>query len=232
MEEGLGPHDRAVIVPPEGPVEIARPSTPPVIYQPARPETPTTFDYDRIPEEHRAFVQRAALSSRTRMTRMARDMYHFGAELCEIKDRLAHGLFLDWLEQELGMSSRTAERMMQVRIRLGGKIDIVSNLPATALYKLTAPSVPVDVFNECMALAECGQLTAVGIDQLTQAATRKRQPADDADCDALVLMKQLIAGHEAALGVRLTKAAIADINIYLRRLMAAQRSAVVAPHVH
>lgn len=54
-------------------------------------------------------------------------------------------MFLPWIEAEFGMTDRTARRFMDVASSFSVKVDIVSDLPATALYELAAPSTPQSV---------------------------------------------------------------------------------------
>mgnify|MGYP001811117618 CR=1 FL=1 len=231
MSDELGAHDSQPAD--EAPVSLALAIRAPTALAPQRQPTEGTFDYDRVPEEHRHFVRTATSSSRARMRRMASDAYHFGAELCEVKSRLDHGLFLDWLGQALGMSARTAERLMQIRLKIGGKIDTLSNLPVTTLYRLTAPSFPGDVFDHCMALAEQGQLTAATVEHAVRAAkTRKKTPPETNDNDALGLLQHLLAGSEDIFAARLTAARIDGIARYLRALMTSRRGAAEAPPLH
>ncbi|GIV73560.1 DUF3102 domain-containing protein [Caldilinea sp.] len=65
-----------------------------------------------------------------------------GRHLLAVKARLSHGQWLDWLAVEFGMSDRTAQRMMAVAERFGGKSDNLSNLSASVLYLLAADSTP------------------------------------------------------------------------------------------
>lgn len=58
---------------------------------------------------------------------------------------LGHGRFLAWIEAEFEMSDAAALRFMQVAERYGSKSVIVTNLPPTVLYALSAPSTPEEV---------------------------------------------------------------------------------------
>ena len=68
-----------------------------------------------------------------------------GKDLLAVKDRLEHGLFLKWVEAEMGMTARTAQNFMQAAAHFGSKSEIVSHLPPTTLYKLASPSTPAHV---------------------------------------------------------------------------------------
>jgi hypothetical protein len=63
-----------------------------------------------------------------------------------------------WAQAELGMTIRSAERYMLAAAFLNGKPGIVSHLPPTILFALSAPTAPAVVVNEVMAAAETGIL--------------------------------------------------------------------------
>lgn len=65
-----------------------------------------------------------------------------GKELTEVKQRLPHGQFGDWLSQEFSMSDRMARHLMQVYEVYGTKSETVSVLSDSALILLAGPSVP------------------------------------------------------------------------------------------
>ena len=100
------------------------------------------FDYERIPEQHRDAVMRAAINIKPRLKRAAEDLFVIGRELRDIKGRLPHGEYLNWLDMEFGLSERMAQRFMNVNDRLGAKSDKLSVLPPSTLYLLAAPSTP------------------------------------------------------------------------------------------
>jgi len=66
-----------------------------------------------------------------------------GRQLQAVKDALPHGYFGHWIDQEFGMSDRTARNLMSVAAHFG-KTEIVSDLHlhATAAYLLARDSVP------------------------------------------------------------------------------------------
>ena len=100
------------------------------------------YDYERIPEQHRDAVMRAAISIKPRLKRAAGDLFVIGRELRDIKSRLPHGEYTNWLDLEFGLSERMAQRFMNVHDRLGAKSDKLSVLPPSTLYLLAAPSTP------------------------------------------------------------------------------------------
>ena len=72
------------------------------------------YDYSTLPEEDRAFVQHRAEEIRLRERRAARDVVEIGCQLWEVKERLPHGQFGEWVDQEFGWSSSMAANFMNV----------------------------------------------------------------------------------------------------------------------
>lgn len=102
------------------------------------------YDYTTIDEAHRQAVQEAALAIQGRERRAAQDLIAIGQHLIEVKRRLEHGDFTDWLDVEFGYSDRTARSFMSVAREYGGKTEIASVLSGTMLVLLSAPSTPTE----------------------------------------------------------------------------------------
>jgi len=106
-----------------------------------------TFDYNSLDIETRIFVLEKAAVIQERLKRTARDIIAIGQDLIEVKARLQHGQFLNWIEAEFDMSDRHARRFMQVAERFG-KSDKMSIFPVSVLYALAAPSTPDEVIEQ------------------------------------------------------------------------------------
>jgi hypothetical protein len=90
--------------------------------------------------------------------RAVRDIIEIGQRLCEAKELASHGLWINWLEHELGMSPRIAERFMRVG-ELSGKFDQLPNLdfPFSTLALLAAPSTPPEIVTSVINQAKAGK---------------------------------------------------------------------------
>lgn len=88
---------------------------------------------------------------RPRITQMSAEMMIIAHGLLRAKRLLPHGNFGDWVEEELNIGRRTAERIMSVARRFEGKSDTVAHLPATVVYELAAPSTPQEVVDDVIA---------------------------------------------------------------------------------
>jgi hypothetical protein len=121
------------------------------------PVTPATlFDYAALAEDDRAFVLAKTADIRLRMKRAAEDIIAIGRDLVAVKGRLGHGHFEGWLSAEFEWSDQTARRFIHVAERFGDKQQIVAFAPS-ALYALSAPSVPESARQEAEVRASRGE---------------------------------------------------------------------------
>lgn len=112
------------------------------------------FDYGTLDAPTRTFVQEKAQSIHARLKRTAEDIIAIGQDLIDVKARLGHGKFQDWLKAEFEMSLWTANKFVQVSTRF--KSVKFTDLPISILYELAAPSTP-DVVIE---MVESGEIPA------------------------------------------------------------------------
>jgi hypothetical protein len=105
-------------------------------------------------------IDAAAERIRLRLRHSTEDIIAIGKDLLMVKEQLEHGRFEAWIKAEFAMTLRTAERFMSVAERFG-KDDIVSDLSASALYLLAAPSTPEPVIDEVKERAASGEKVTV-----------------------------------------------------------------------
>lgn len=127
------------------------------------------FDYDSLDIETRIFVLDKAASIQARLKRTAEDIIAIGQDLIEVKQRLGHGKFGDWLKSEFEMSQMTAVKFMRVA-DLFSKFKLSLNLPVSVLYELAAPSTPGEVIEQVIE----GQIPAT-LPDIREAKQEKRQ---------------------------------------------------------
>lgn len=116
--------------------------------------TSATFRYEDLTP---AIAEQARTTAERIQGRLRTSYIETGADLLKIKDKLEFGLFGKWLRAEFGWSPRTAENFMNAA-RLYEIDETVSDLPATAVYKLSAPSTPARVRDEIIADFKAGQV--------------------------------------------------------------------------
>jgi hypothetical protein len=115
-----------------------------VISMPASvsPSVRQDFDYSTLDATTSQFVQQQTGEIRALMKRTAQDIIEVGQKLTQVKKKLGHGRFRDWLRSEFQWSVSAATRFMQVSEQF--QFVNLSNLDLapSALYELAAPSTP------------------------------------------------------------------------------------------
>lgn len=154
------------------------------------------FDYSQLDEdaagEARAIVGRYHARQKAYIIDTGRD-------LLAVKARLEHGLFLEWLRSEIGMTPRSAQRAMGAAEALGDKSDTVSYLPPSVLYALSSPSLHALVRQEIVERIETGEdmsprkVEAV----LNEARIRSRQEKTQARSRPEERQRQEAPNHDA-----------------------------------
>lgn len=115
------------------------------------------FDYSQLDSETCAFIQEQTEEIRILMKRTAQGIQKIGQKLLEIKEKLGHGNFLNWLKIEFNWSEPTAQRFMQVA-RQFKSINLMNlSIAPSALYILSAPSTPDSVREEAISRAQAGE---------------------------------------------------------------------------
>ena len=105
------------------------------------------FDYGQIPAGHRERVVRAAEVIREASEAAVDSIVRIGRELAEVKKRLGHGQFTEWIAAEFELSERMAQNYMNVARTYGdeAKAKRVSLFGPSVIYLLAAPSTPDEV---------------------------------------------------------------------------------------
>lgn len=125
------------------------------------------FDYAALDTETRAFVQERAAKIHHLARMTAAGIVQIGQHLTEVKARLKHGQFLEWIRREFAWADRHAQRFMGVYQRI--KSDKLSDLETdsleidvSALYLIAAPKTPEPVRQEAVKMALSGERVTHG----------------------------------------------------------------------
>ncbi len=115
------------------------------------------FDYSQLEEETSIFVREQTEEIRVLMKRTAEGIRNIGQKLLEIKEKLGHGNFLNWLKAEFNWSEPTAQRFMRVarQFKFINLTDL--SIAPSALYVLSAPSTSNSVREEAIFRAQTGE---------------------------------------------------------------------------
>jgi len=159
----------------------------------------TSFDYDALSPETRQFVQQKTDEIHGQLKRTAEGI---------IKKEIGHGKYEQWLSSEFQMSLSTALKFTQVAARFGDKSVNFTDLSASVLYELAAPSTPDTIVEEVIAGTIDPDLTAIkeAKDALKKAEEAEREARQEAE----VLQQQLLTSTQATIDAqeqasRLTK---------------------------
>ena len=114
------------------------------------------FAYSDLPAPIAAEVRDATARIKNRLACQVNDMIETGNDLIGVKSKTEHGQFKHWLDSELNMNIRTAQRFMRAAEWAEGKHDTVSHLPPTMIYLLSAPSTPESIQRQVFDDLEAG----------------------------------------------------------------------------
>ena len=116
------------------------------------------FDYASLDAETSQFVQQQTDKIRILMKQTAQDIIEIGQKLIEVKQRLGHGRFGDWLRSEFEWGEWTSNKFMQIAQQFEFVKFTNLQIAASALYILAAPSTPKAARDEALARAEAGEI--------------------------------------------------------------------------
>lgn len=116
------------------------------------------FDYSFLQQEDKNFICDRARKIKQLKRRAIQDILDIGKYLIEVKDKLKHGQFENWLKVEFTWSGGTAKRFMAVA-REFKSINLIDleKFPVSALYVLAAPITPKEAVKEAIARAKQGE---------------------------------------------------------------------------
>jgi N6-adenosine-specific RNA methylase IME4 len=103
------------------------------------------------------FVNQRAAEIHAMLRRTAQDIVEIGGKLIEVKARLQHGQFGDWLQQEFNWGERTAQNFMAVHARFKSANFADLAIAPSALYLLASPSVSEGTAQYVIARAQAGE---------------------------------------------------------------------------
>ncbi|WP_316192633.1 MULTISPECIES: DUF3102 domain-containing protein [unclassified Bradyrhizobium] len=112
------------------------------------------FNYSSLPPSVQKFLRGQASRIRQYATK---SIIQIGKDLIGAKHYLAHGAFLRWVEDEVGMPARTAQAYMRVAAWASSNSMAAALLPPTALHVLSSPGVPPELVTDILNKVEAGE---------------------------------------------------------------------------
>ena len=115
------------------------------------------FNYDSLAPQDFNFIQQKTGEIKSLIRLSTQTIVEIGCKLIEVKTRLKHGQFGDWLKLEFDWSEPTAQRFMRVARKF--KSVKLTDLPIvpSALYLLAANSIPEEARSEAIQRAATGE---------------------------------------------------------------------------
>ena len=138
------------------------------------------FSYILLDQDTQTFIHIRTVEIKALVKRTTKNIQEIGGKLLEVKSRLGHGEFSEWIKSEFEWSHDTASNFMRVAQRFGDNPKI-SEFAPSALYLLAAPSTPEDARIEALELADKGET----ISHAKAKAIVERHKADDEDLSKL-----------------------------------------------
>ena len=119
------------------------------------------FDYSILDADLSAYLREKTTGIKRLVRRSGQDLIDIGQSLIDVKDKLEHGQFYLWLETEIGLNYRTANRFMSVAERFKSEQLLDLDILPSALYELSSPSVPEAATEEALLRAKQGEKISV-----------------------------------------------------------------------
>lgn len=135
------------------------------------------FDYAALDTEARIVVQQKTSEIKTITRRAAHDLIDIGSKLIEVKDKLGHGNFGNWLSAEFNWSERTAQNFMRVATTFKNANFADLNFGASALHLIAAPSTPDEARQEAIERAGKGEFISHKVAQTIVSTHKPVVPA-------------------------------------------------------
>lgn len=140
------------------------------------------FDYSGWDKNLAKECQQAADRIRRRLKRSSEDIIEIGQDLIRIKNKLDHGKWERWIEQEFGLTARTANKMIAVAKKFGDRSELNSALAfiqPVCLYELITQDTPPEAVEEVLKQAEKKVLTLKEVKQIKKDAQTSLQEAEE-----------------------------------------------------
>jgi CheY-like chemotaxis protein len=100
------------------------------------------FNYQSLEARDYDFIQQKTREIKSSIEKSTQTIVEIGCKLIEVKSRLKHGQFGDWLKLEFDWSEPTAQRFMRVARKFKSVNLTDLSIAPSALYLLAAASIP------------------------------------------------------------------------------------------
>ena len=118
----------------------------------------SAFDYTSLDQKTAEFLLQETKEIKTLMKRTVEGIIETGERLQKVKQRLQHGEFMAWVENEIKCHYSTALHFMRVWETFGEQKEQIADvgINVSVLYLLSAPSMPEELRTEIVEMAKAG----------------------------------------------------------------------------
>ena len=107
-------------------------------------------------EPSQASLQKIATRIRNLSRKASGSIVEIGQGLLSVKAKTAHGTFIYWVENDCGLTRRSAQNYMRVAAFVADKSASVALLSPAVLYRLAAKSTPAEIVSAVLRLVDGG----------------------------------------------------------------------------
>ncbi|MEM7557471.1 MAG: DUF3102 domain-containing protein, partial [Cyanobacteria bacterium P01_A01_bin.84] len=118
----------------------------------------SAFDYTSLDQTTAEFLLQETKEIKSLMKRTVEGIIETGERLHRVKQRLQHGEFMTWVENEIKCHYSTALHFMRVWETFGEQKEQIADvgINVSVLYLLSAPSMPEQLRTEIVEMAKAG----------------------------------------------------------------------------
>ena len=118
----------------------------------------SAFDYASLDQTTAEFLLQETQEIKSLMKRTVEGIIETGERLHRVKQRLQHGEFMTWVENEIKCHYSTALHFMRVWETFGEQKEQIADvgINVSVLYLLSAPSMPEELRTEIVEMAKAG----------------------------------------------------------------------------
>ena len=118
----------------------------------------SAFDYTSLDQTTAEFLLQETQEIKSLMKRTVEGIIETGERLHRVKQRLQHGEFMTWVENEIKCHYSTALHFMRVWETFGEQKEQIADvgINVSVLYLLSAPSMPEQLRTEIVEMAKAG----------------------------------------------------------------------------
>ena len=155
----------------------------------------SAFDYASLDQTTAEFLLQETKEIKTLMKRTVEGIIETGERLHRVKQRLQHGEFMTWVENEIKCHYSTALHFMRVWETFGEQKEQIADIGinVSVLYLLSAPSMPEELRTKIVKMAKAGNPVS-----FTEAKRLKKEYTERKSNDSSLLKQGVITTIDVA----------------------------------